>query len=86
MRVAVASCFFFLLSLKTPGLVPSAILVSPSLPPPLHNMEDNPAISSGAADDAQAVAAGQDAPGDVVGAPSHASGRFDKPFAFPLCL
>lgn len=49
-------------------------------------MEDNPAISSGAADDAQAVAAGQDAPGDVVGAPSHASGRFDKPFAFPLCL
>ena len=48
-------------------------------------MEDNPAISSGAADDAQAVAAGQDAPGDVVGASSQASGRFD-PLPFPLCL
>lgn len=38
-------------------------------------MDDNSAVSSGAGDDAQAVAAGQDAPGDVVGATSQASGR-----------
>ena len=48
-------------------------------------MEDNPNASSGAAGDAQAIAAGQDAPGDVVGVPSHASGRFDPWFAPPLC-
>lgn len=46
-------------------------------------MEDNPNASSGAADDAQAIAAGQDAPGDVVGVPGHASGRFDPWFLAP---
>lgn len=45
-----------------------------------HTMDDNSAISSGAGDDAQAVAAGQDAPGDVVGAPSQASGRLPLSF------
>lgn len=39
-------------------------------------MEDNPVVSNSAAEDAQDVAAGQDAPGDVVGAPSQASGRW----------
>lgn len=45
-----------------------------------HTMDDNSAISSGAGDDAQAVAAGQDAPGDIVGAPSQASGRLPLSF------